>query len=208
MRKVALAFLVLAFGSLHHTAFCRAEGTPTEAEKILSTEPVIPKEVVYKKTTAEKNKQAIAKLSKIFRAADVKEMRDEQLAFPLICGAGLWAKLKDDTELKKIGQGRVEIGVPTDKGLQKLDGKLFQSKDEAAAFWRALQRKFKPDPKAVIRRPTPTEFSLYWAMISFDIEEPIFMVETKEFIILANFTNDLNIAWIDDFKDVRFTKDK
>src|SRR5947207_9822916 len=61
----------------------------------------------------------------------------------LICGPGLWHDLKDDEALAKIKQGRVTFEVPVlgEDGkpirTEKLEGKLFQSRDEILLFWKA-----------------------------------------------------------------------
>ena len=95
--------------------------------------------------------------------------------------------------------------MPTNNGVQELEGKLFQNKEEVAAFWKAFWRKYKPDPQAKIRRPTAKELDLYWAMIPYDITEPIFMIESKEATILAHFPDKkMKLGWIDDYKDVHF----
>jgi hypothetical protein len=98
--------------------------------------------------------------------------------------------------------------VPTSNGTQKLDGKLFQGKEEVAAFWRAFLRKYKFDAKAAIRRPTVKELKLYWAMIPYDITEPILVVEGKDAVILAQFaSDDVKVSWIDDYRDMRLGGD-
>jgi hypothetical protein len=51
---------------------------------------------------------------------------------------------------------------------------------------------------------------LIWAMIPYDIMEPIFTVESKEAAILLHFTDakKLKLGWIDDYKDVHFQDGK
>ena len=169
-------------------------------EELLSKDTIIPKGVVYKKTGADVNRKALEKLSQAFLTADHKG--DGVFASTLICGPGLWRNIKDDAEMKKITTGVTTMEVPTSNGTQKFDGKLFQGKEEVAAFWRAFLRKYKVDFKAVIRRPIAKELRLYWAMIPYDIMEPLFVVESKDATILAQFGDDVKIAWIDDYKDL------
>ena len=105
--------------------------------------------------------------------------------------------------MKKITTGVTTMEVPTDNGTQKFDGKLFQGKEEVTAFWKAFLRKYKFGAKAVVRRPTAKELSLYWAMIPYDITEPIFVVEDEDATILAQFSgDDVKIGWIDDYKNM------
>ncbi len=168
-------------------------------DELLSKDAVVPKGVVYKKAGADVNRKALAKLSQAFLAADHKD--DGVFTSTLICGPGLWRNIKDDAEMKKIATGVTAMEVPTSNGTQKFDGKLFQGKEEVAAFWKAFLRKYRCGAKAAIRRPTANELKLYWAMIPYDITEPIFVVADKNAAILVQFvSDDVKIGWIDDYK--------
>ena len=112
----------------------------------------------------------------MFRAADRKDVSDELFSRILICGPGLWRNIKDDAEMRAITTGVTRLKVPTGKGVQELEGKLFQSKRKSL-LWKSFLRHYKFDSKSVIRRPAAKELALYWAMIPYDIVEPIFMVE-------------------------------
>jgi hypothetical protein len=213
MRTIAAVMLALLVGSMPGVASCFAadqtsdETTQQQAtiDKILSTEAIVRSRVVYKKGPVEENREAIKKLMKVFLAADVKELPDDLLPLQMICGAGLWQNIKDDDEMKKVVGGRAELHVLTDKGMQPAEGKLFQNKEDLAAFWRAFRRKYSFDPQATIRRPTANELDIYWSMIPYDITEPIFVIERKEARILAHFTEtELKIAWIDDLQNKLF----
>ena len=93
--------------------------------------------------------------------------------------------------------------MPTNNGVQVLEGKLFQTAAEVKAFGKLFRRTYKFDSTSRVRRPTPAELSLYWAMISFDITEPIFVVESKRAKILAQFVEkEMKIMWIDDYQDM------
>jgi len=174
------------------------------AKDVLSTEVTVPAGVVYKKGLAATNRRALDKLSRAFLAADHKLGSDDLLSSTLICGPGLWRNIKDDAQMKKIKTGITKIKVPTNKGTQVLEGKLFQGKGEVATFWKTFLRKYKFDGQATIRRPTTGELKLYWAMIPYDITEPIFMVDGKDATILAQFAGEeAKIGWIDDYKDMR-----
>ena len=171
------------------------------SEELLSKDTIIPKGVVYKKAGADVNRRGLAKLSQAFLTADHKD--DEVFASTLICGPGLWRNIKDDAEMKKITTGVTTMEVPTNNGTQKFDGKLFQGKEEVAAFWKVFLRKYEFGAKAVIRRPTASELNLYWAMIPYDITEPIFVIEGKDATILTQFAgDDVKIGWIDDYKNM------
>jgi len=174
-------------------------------EKILAEEPVIPSDVVYKKAGIAVNRIAFDKLSGFFLATDQTATYDNLFSDILVCGPGLWRNIKDDAEMKGITQGVTQIRIPNQEGVQTLEGKLFQRKEEVASFQRAFVRQYKFDSQTVIRRPTARELRIYWAMIPYDIEEPIFIVESKEATILVDFVGkgDARIGWIDDYRHIQ-----
>ena len=71
------------------------------------------------------------------------------------------------------------------------------------AFWRAFAKQAE-FTELKIRKLNSEELSIFWAMISFDITEPIFIVEGKQQKVLLVFTSpdDLSVAWIDDYQHV------
>jgi hypothetical protein len=140
---------------------------------------------------------------------DHKTVADDLTGDVLICGPGLWHNIKDDAEMKKLTMGVTKFKVPMKDGVQVLEGKLFQSKEDVSQFWKAFWRRYKADPQAKIRHTSARELSLYWAMISYDIEEPIFTIETKDAVILANFwAKEMKLGFIDDYKDVHSKDEK
>lgn len=175
----------------------------------------IPKGITYQKTTTEINQRAEERLIKSFTAKAKKE--DIQSLFEtkcLICGPALWQELKDDTTLSKIETGTVMFQIPVLDDQQEItqmqmaSGKLFQSPDEVWVFWNAfVKRTDFSDLK--IRKLNPFELELYWAMISFDITEPLFVLESKKHKILTVFRSpdDLTIVWIDDYQNCSFGKE-
>jgi hypothetical protein len=199
-----------------------ADAPPTQGkeqakyEQLLSQTPDVPEHVVYKKASGEVNRRALDMLSsRPLLAGERAYASDQVFSDKLICGPGLWPKIKDDPDMKKITKGEVKFKIPTKNGEQELAGKLFQTNDEVAAFWKAFRRAYKSE-EATVRRPSREELRIYWAMISFDIEEPLFVVETKSASILVQFVSspsgnaseskELRIFWIDDYKDVHLRK--
>jgi hypothetical protein len=184
-----------------------AEPERSKIDELLATEPVIPAGVVYKTATAEANRAAIEKLMAAFLSPDGAVASEDLCGQTLICGPGLWASFKDDTELQKIETGVTSFRVPTGDQVQVLAGKLLQTEAEVATFWQAFARRFRPEPGAIIRRPTAEEISLYWAMIPYDITEPIFVIESPRYVLLVALAgDDAKILWVDDYKNLRLSK--
>jgi hypothetical protein len=129
----------------------------------------------------------------------------------LTCGPGLWRDIKKDGALSKLDGGKAVFNLPV-RGADgsivrtdKLEGKIFQSPAEVLAFWKAFkQRTDFTDLK--IRKLNQEELKIFWAMIPFDITEPIFVLDSKKHKILVVFTSPekLKIMWIDDYQDIRF----
>ena len=171
-------------------------------------ELVIPDGIKYIKSSSEVNQRAKEKLEKLFSN---KSSNEEVLTLfshnPLFCGPVLWEKMKSDPNVARITSGVAHIDMPVIKdkkeliGTQKKEGKVFQSPDEVLAFWKAFTAKTNLI-NYKIRKLNPFELKIYWAMIPFDITEPIFMVESDEFKILTAFVSpdDLRIMWIDDYQ--------
>ncbi len=178
-------------------------------EKLLAEKPVIPPEVIYKKAGLEVNRKAIDKLSGFFLATYTMAPLDNLFSDKIFCGPGLWRNIKDDPDMKRITTGVTRFSIPTPKGAQVLEGKTFQCKEEVESFQRAFLKRYKFDSQTVIRRPIARELRIYWAMIPWDIDEPIFIVESKVATILVNFgvSENVTIIWIDDYRDIWFTNE-
>ena len=177
---------------------------------------VIPKGIRYKKAPAKVNQEAKQALTKLF--SDKTTKQDVLSLFEtttLICGPGLWRNIKTDSTLAELKVGKVLFAVPVldDRGKKirtdKQEGKMFQSKDEVLAFWKAFSERsdftnLKP------RKLNPEELTIFWAMIPFDITEPLFILESKKHKILVVFTSadELKISWIDDYQNISVKKHK
>jgi hypothetical protein len=175
----------------------------SNVDDLLAAEPVIPEGVVYKKATAEANRTAIEKLSQAFLGPGGAAVGEELCDQTLICGPGLWANLRDDAELKKIETGVTTFRVPAGDQMLVMKGKLLQTNDEVATFWQAFARRYERDPSAIIRRPTAEELNLYWAMIPYDITEPVFVIEGRSYRLFVDLSGDgAKIHWVDDYKNM------
>jgi hypothetical protein len=190
--KTALCLLVFFLNS--HVALAQEE-------------VVVPEGVRYIKASAETNRLAEQKLRKFFSNQTTNEDILNLLnSNPLFCGPFLWEKLRKNKNVSVITTGNVNLEIPVFNenneriDTEKKEGKVFQSAEEALAFWKAFTatvdlKNYK------IRKLNPYELQVYWAMIPFDITEPIFIVESKEYKFLTAFMSpdNLKIIWIDDY---------
>jgi hypothetical protein len=185
------------------------------ATELSAEDPVVPEGVRYERASEKVNELARQKIQKLFTAkatdAEVLSLFDNKL---LICGPTLWMQVKKDPAMAQIKAGEVGLRVPIfdAKGAKirtdRLEGKLFQSKEQVLGFWKVFAKQADfTDLK--IRKLNPTELSVFWSMISFDITEPIFIVEGKRQKILLSFASseDLKVSWIDDYQKARLQQD-
>jgi len=154
---------------------------------------------VYKPASPEVNARAEAFVREIF--ADVDAAQRLAGEAPIICGPFLWAQIREHADVVGIEKGKAYMHVPTAEGILQLEGKLFQDTEEANAFWRSVHGTV-PLETYVVRKLNQSEKEIYWALIAWDIEEPVLVVEGggHRFIVDMVVEDDgsLKVFWIDD----------
>jgi hypothetical protein len=122
----------------------------------------------------------------------------------VIMGPRLWKRYKKIEAIGKIKNGNVQFHVPgisssTKKDtLEILDGKLIQEKADFKTVWQQVVTDATQQP-LVIRKATAKELSYYWAIINFDIDEPLFVVEMSNFNLLTQFVDKKPVLfWLEE----------
>ena len=168
---------------------------------------VIPEGLTYKSASKEINERAKATLLGLFSAPrTVGKPRETFGERTVLCGPLLRRELKSLPEMKAITKGQWIIRVPisTREGVRKetlLQGKFFQGPQEISAFWKAIVKTISPKEKFKIRRPNEQELASYWSIIPFDIEEPVFVAESRRHAFLIDFFDDpIRIFLIEDYQ--------
>lgn len=150
----------------------------------------IPKGVVYKYSntkTVEKAKKAIA--DNLSNNSDYSLLKEN-----LIIGPELWKRFKEVKKLQEIEKGEVIFHVDN----LQLDGKMSQSLTDSKIIWDAFKNEIAQQDY-IIRKANEKELNYYWSVISFDIEEPLLIVETKNHNYILNILkNDLKLMWLDE----------
>src|SRR6478609_488673 len=109
-------------------------------------------------------------------------------------GPGLWARYKKIKPFTSMEGGNLVLMVDDNK----LYGKLAQSKKDGIKFWDQVRKEVAGD-QYILRKATEDELVYYWAIISFDIEEPLIIMETAAHRYLINFNaKDMTILWLDE----------
>ncbi|SNR81729.1 hypothetical protein [Flavobacterium sp. ov086] len=149
----------------------------------------IPNGVVYKYADAkviEKAKKLIS--DNLSSNNDYKILQDN-----LIIGPELWKRFKDNSKIQNIEGRKVEFHV--DNAI--LDGKMSQDIAASRIVWDEFKNEVSND--YIIRKANQEELNYYWSVISFDIEEPLLIVETKEHNYILNLLKkDLKLLWLDE----------
>lgn len=111
----------------------------------------------------------------------------------LIIGPELWKRFKENQKIQKIENGQVQFHVDD----LILDGKMSQDISDSKIIWDEFKNEVAKDYK--IRKANVDELNYYWSVISFDIDEPLLIIETKEHNYILNLLKkDLKLLWLDE----------
>ncbi|WP_291133148.1 hypothetical protein [Flavobacterium sp. UBA7682] len=115
----------------------------------------------------------------------------------LIVGPVLWSRFKDYKKIQGIEKGKVSFHVDD----LILEGKMSQNLDDSKIIWDEFRKEVTGD--YIIRKANEQELKYYWSVISFDIDEPLLIVETKNHNYILNvLKKDLKLMWLDEVPPV------
>jgi hypothetical protein len=165
----------------------------------------VPQGVNYKKATADINVKAKDALE---QALSDNNIPTTFLSEVVMCGPILWNDLKVNNESlsKETTPLTLFISIPEPI---KAEGRIFQTQEQRDKFWKAVMDQFPELRKGVVRPATANEIKFYWAQIPFDIEEPLFAIETPNGVFIVNLIMKKDTAvlfWIDRVDDLRKLK--
>jgi len=169
---------------------------------------VVGSEIVYKTASVEANELAMQTAERLFRSTDPVQLED--LAGRIICGPGLWRMIKDVpiiSELDPVGATSV---VDAGAGrFQEFEGALFQTEEQRTVLIDVV-RHILNDTEFQIRKPDERELRVYWSLIPYDIEEPIYILDNGERRLLVDFVvgdESARLFWIGDMSQFGFQGD-
>jgi len=113
----------------------------------------------------------------------------------VICGPYLSRYLAANTVFEKLEHLQVNMVSP---GGGMLQAKGFRTAESVGAFACYLRNSFNQDGGFIIRKPDSWELEWYWSIISWDIREPIFILESPHHLLLLEF-HEGEIFFADDF---------
>jgi len=167
---------------------------------IISTEECnIPEGITYNKASDENNLFAIEYLKSL-----INQSQEILTNLPdmIMIGPRLWSALRNYEEIAASPTIPVDYLIPLGEETIKADGAIVKS--ELRTFYVInLFMDLLRDRELIIRKLNENELRYYWAICAWDLEEPIFVVETKNVgKYLFNFLID-KVSYIEDITGLR-----
>ncbi len=149
----------------------------------------IPKGIVYNYC----NPKLVEKAKVLIKENLIDSLNYDLIGDNLIIGPSLWTRLKENNKINDVKGKNVDFYV--DELILK--GKFCQDRKDSKIIWNIIRNEIASDFK--IRKANEQELVYYWAIISFDIEEPLLILETKDHNYVLNLQpKDLKLFWLDE----------
>jgi hypothetical protein len=160
----------------------------------------IPDGISYKYSNEKTNKAAELLMRKELTDPSSTALYDKFVSI----GPNLWASWKSDSLVATI-VGNLELHKPVlnargeKTGVDVLKGRFIQDKADFQKAWRHLVNEIGKSP-LTFRKLSKDELKYYWSVISFDIEEPIFVMQTQQRRYIVNISpKTLKLIWLDEY---------
>ena len=168
----------------------------------------LPFGIRYLKVPEELNAQAKDLIGKAFLSNEVHSSESSIFQPYFICGPYLWHKIKDDPMVGDLSKAYKPFAVPIYKdeklfGYRLMLAAFARDRSDAKIFRKLFAKYIQLQDEAVIRKLNTEELKDYWAMIGWDITEPIFMMDDGKTKVIVNLKvsqdGKHSLFWIDDF---------
>lgn len=145
----------------------------------------VPEGVIYHKSSDSNNNAA----KKLIKLAVESKKGKPLFESAVMIGPNLWKKYLNSNYAKaKIGiELNFKIRVGTEIVTRR--GRIIKNKDEFDSFWEFVSDELL---LSSLRIPNEAELRYYWSIISYDIEEPVFVMQNKQNKILINLSPQEN----------------
>ncbi len=152
----------------------------------------IPKGIRYKNAPAAVNADAKSRLERFFNATPEKADYRRLSGSSVVIGPTLWAAMKS-----ALGSGfkdapPVHFIVPQ-KGSAKplaFEGKIARTADRLDTLWIAVSILAHKSKSQVVRKAKADELSYYWSLISYSLEEPLYVVDCGKCRFIVDFNSN------------------
>lgn len=151
----------------------------------------VPSHVVYKYCEKKKFDEALEMVK-----TELSDKKSYALCGSMtIIGPVLWNRYSKISALSEVEGGNVSFMVDQ----QVLKGKLMQNAEDSKKVWDQVYLEVSGSGDFKLRKATYNELEYYWSVISFDIEEPLIIIETSMHRYIVDLSpKDLKILWIDE----------
>lgn len=156
-------------------------------------------EVRYIVTDSATNAFAYDKILKVFE----NNSKEISLFDSVVgCLPFLWSELKENPYFEKADGPTMWIDMGNNPGGDKkvFVGKALRKKPVLDSLQSFLINSVKNDSSFIVRKLNKNELQIYWAFISFDIEEPIYILINKHRKLILHF-NKYFVFQIDDISE-------
>lgn len=189
MKKMSIVFVVPIIVMFFCTSCVRTATTTSELEDL--------QDIVYKRAEPSTNSKAVNLLKTVF---DPNYSGTQHAVGKVVfCGPFIWKKITDDQAVDSSTGIPLIMVVPTTRGNLQLRGRGIRLESDVWKIEAYIRTVLAKDGTFVIRKLNNKELRLYWAMIPYDIEEPIFILDSKNHKILVDFV-DGKIMHVDDYQ--------
>lgn len=150
---------------------------------------IIPKGIAYSYVENNINEKAKQLIIKSLSQNNNYELLQDNL----MVGPSLWKNLQNIENLKSIPKNVIFYIDDL-----QVNGKMCQDIDDSKKVWNEVKKEVSENYQ--IRKANVDELKYYWSTISFDIEEPLFILETENHNYILNFLKkEMKLLWIDEF---------
>lgn len=152
---------------------------PQEAEKI-------PEGITYVRAEKEVNREAREYLLDLFARPD----SGIRLPKAIVCGPFLWYELIFVAGFDENIGIPVLFNMPLGNTVHSFQGRAIRWEDKTTALQDYFRNLFDNLGGFSLRKLSEQEISLYWSMVPYDIHEPVFMIESPGFILVADICSE------------------
>ena len=147
----------------------------------------IPKGVRYKRASAAVNAKAKSSLRRVLNVVVPDKVILASLDAAVTCGPSLWSAIKRAAPSSVQKAAKATFIIPDASGRQELEGRVLRTPKERHNFWICVLAYHNKHKKATIRNANGPEISYYWAIIPYDIEEPLLVADYGKVRLLFHF---------------------
>jgi hypothetical protein len=193
MKPVCLSAILLFFGI--PIIYAQAE------IKINNSDiPEIPKGIVYTKAAPVQNNKALEYISKLLKG---DQDRHEVIADSIIVAPHMWAYLRAYDIISRSPTQRVEFTIPSGGKAVRNEGAIVRGETGVYSMLLMLDSLWVGKESYEIRKLNRAELDYYWYICSWDLSEPLYLVNAGGRKFIFDFDDSNNIFFLEDVTDIR-----